>query len=201
MKFWAHCNSVRSLISKAKSSFLSNLVTESSANPRTLWKTFNTILHRNPSSSLPKSPDASSLANTFLDFSKDKIERICKKFLPSDFPDPFLLFFLEESDVFKINLDDDDFKMRCYLCCLFQAWLEDHHRKFGHFIDNAWVNPDGRKTYETKCPATGSHHLIFWHFIINFHSLSFLHLVHGPVLTTRIKKYCQCVYCFKLGTH
>jgi aldehyde dehydrogenase (NAD+) len=37
-----------------------------------------------------------------------------------------------------------------------QAWLEDHHRKFGHFIDNAWVNPDGRKTYETKCPATGS---------------------------------------------
>ena len=38
-KFRAQCNSVRSLISKAKSSFLSNLVTESSTNPRTLWKT------------------------------------------------------------------------------------------------------------------------------------------------------------------
>ena len=36
------------------------LVTESSAHPRTLWKTLNTILHRNPSNSLPESPDASS---------------------------------------------------------------------------------------------------------------------------------------------
>ena len=90
MKFRAQCNSVRSLISKAKSSFLSNLVTESSANPRTLWKTLNTILHRNPSNSLPESPDASSLANTFLDFFKDKIDRIRTKFLPSHSPDPFL---------------------------------------------------------------------------------------------------------------
>ena len=89
-KFRAQCNSVRSLISKAKSSFLSNLVTESSANPRTLWKTLNTILHRNPSNSLPESPDASSLANTFLDFFKDKIDRIRTKFSPSHSPDPFL---------------------------------------------------------------------------------------------------------------
>ena len=89
-KFRAQCNSVRSLISKAKSSFLSNLVTESTANPRTLWKTLNTILHRNPSNSLPESPDASSLANTFLDFFKDKIDRIRTKFLPSRSPDPFL---------------------------------------------------------------------------------------------------------------
>ena len=36
------------------------------------------------------SPDASSLANTFLDFFKDKIERIRTKFVPSDSPDPFL---------------------------------------------------------------------------------------------------------------
>ena len=90
MKFRAQCNSVRSLISKAKSSFLSNLVTESSANPRTLWKTLNTILHRNPSNSLPESPDASSLANTYLDFFKDKIDRIRTKFLPSHSHDPFL---------------------------------------------------------------------------------------------------------------
>ena len=66
MKFRAQRNSVRSLISKAKSSFLSNLVTESSANPHTLWKTLNTILHRNPSNSLPESPDASFLANTMI---------------------------------------------------------------------------------------------------------------------------------------
>ena len=75
---------------KPSPSFLSNLITESSDNPRTLWKTLNTILHRNPSNSLPESPDASSLANTFLDFFKDKIERIRAKFVPSDSPDPFL---------------------------------------------------------------------------------------------------------------
>ena len=90
MKFRAQCNSVRSLMSKAKPSLLFNLVTESSANPRTLWKTLNTILHRNPSNSLPESPDASSLANTFLDFFKDKTDRIRIKCLPSHSPDPFL---------------------------------------------------------------------------------------------------------------
>ena len=50
----------------------------------------NNIFLQNLSNSLPESPDASSLANTFLDFFKDKIERIRTKFLPSDSPDPFL---------------------------------------------------------------------------------------------------------------
>ena len=36
-----------------------------------------------------------------------------------------------------------------------QAWLDDHGRKFGHFINNEWVLPDGRKSYTTKCPADG----------------------------------------------
>lgn len=37
-----------------------------------------------------------------------------------------------------------------------QNWLEDHNRKFGLFINNEWVHPEGRKTYETKSPATGA---------------------------------------------
>ncbi|XP_060561451.1 LOW QUALITY PROTEIN: aldehyde dehydrogenase family 16 member A1-like [Ruditapes philippinarum] len=36
-----------------------------------------------------------------------------------------------------------------------QAWLDDHERSFGHFIDGKWVKPEGRKTYQTKNPATG----------------------------------------------
>ena len=36
------------------------------------------------------------------------------------------------------------------------SWLEDHNRNFGHFINNQWVHPEGRKSYETKSPATGS---------------------------------------------
>ena len=43
-----------------------------------------------PCTSSSESPDASSLANTFLDFFKDKIDRIRTKFLPSHSPDPFL---------------------------------------------------------------------------------------------------------------
>ena len=80
MKFRAQCNSVRSLISKAKSSFLSNLVTESSANPRTLWKTLNTILHRNPSNSLPESPVYHPLPTHSLTFSKTKLNASAPNF-------------------------------------------------------------------------------------------------------------------------
>ena len=37
-----------------------------------------------------------------------------------------------------------------------KAWLNDHDKgEFGLFIDGKWVKPDGRKTYQTKNPATG----------------------------------------------
>ncbi|XP_072045123.1 aldehyde dehydrogenase family 16 member A1-like [Amphiura filiformis] len=36
-----------------------------------------------------------------------------------------------------------------------QAWLESHNRKLGHFINNKWVHPEGRKVYVTKAPSTG----------------------------------------------
>ena len=37
----------------------------------------------------------------------------------------------------------------------FQAWLEDHGRDFGHFINNKWVKPENRKKYENKNPSNG----------------------------------------------
>ncbi|KAL5009729.1 hypothetical protein ScPMuIL_012034 [Solemya velum] len=36
-----------------------------------------------------------------------------------------------------------------------KAWLDSHDRNFGHFIDGKWVKPEGRKTYQSKSPATG----------------------------------------------
>ena len=102
-KFRAQCNFVRSLISKAKSNFLTNLVTESSSNPRTLWKTLNSILHRNPSNSSPDTPDTQSLANSFLQFFNDKIERIRSKFSPSDSPDPFLFPIIPPPNLSNFN--------------------------------------------------------------------------------------------------
>ena len=49
---------------------------------------FNTP--RNPSNSSPDTPDKHSLANSFLQFLDEKIERICSKFSSSDSPDPHL---------------------------------------------------------------------------------------------------------------
>ena len=102
-KFRAQCNFVRSLISKAKSNFLTNLLTESSSNPHTLWKTLNTILHHNPSKSSPDTPDTQSHANSFLQFFSDKIDRICSKFSLSDSPDPFLFPIISPPNLSNFN--------------------------------------------------------------------------------------------------
>ena len=86
----SQCNVVRKLISRAKASFLLNLVLENSSNPRSLWKTLNSILHRNPPDALPNNTDTTSLANAFLDCFTTKIERIRIKFPPTTEPDPFI---------------------------------------------------------------------------------------------------------------
>ena len=36
-----------------------------------------------------------------------------------------------------------------------QAWLDDHKRRFGHFIGNQWVQPEGRQVYKSYNPSTG----------------------------------------------
>ena len=36
-----------------------------------------------------------------------------------------------------------------------QKWLEEHDRNFGHFVNNQWVKPADRKTYQTFSPADG----------------------------------------------
>ena len=33
--------------------------------------------------------------------------------------------------------------------------MDSHDGKLGHFINNKWVKPEGRKVYATKSPATG----------------------------------------------
>lgn len=36
-----------------------------------------------------------------------------------------------------------------------EAWMDDHNREFGHFINNEWYKPKDRKYYETSEAATG----------------------------------------------
>ena len=87
--FRSQCRIVRRVITKAKSIFLSNLVSESASNPRSLWKSLNSILHRNQMNSLPDEPNTLTLANAFLEFFTDKIERIRASFTAPTSPDPF----------------------------------------------------------------------------------------------------------------
>ena len=35
------------------------------------------------------------------------------------------------------------------------AWLEEHGRKFGLFINNKWVAPEGAKYYQSFDPSNG----------------------------------------------
>ena len=36
-----------------------------------------------------------------------------------------------------------------------KAWLDEHGRKFGLFINNEWVTPKGAKFYPSYDPANG----------------------------------------------
>jgi len=81
----------RKLVSSAKSSYLSNLITESSASPKTLWLALNKLLHREK---LHLSPtlclSAHDLASKFLTFFADKISGIRLKLFSSFALDKFL---------------------------------------------------------------------------------------------------------------
>lgn len=35
------------------------------------------------------------------------------------------------------------------------AWMAEHDKNFGHFVNGEWYKPEGRKTYETCAPSTG----------------------------------------------
>ncbi len=36
-----------------------------------------------------------------------------------------------------------------------QNWLADHDRAFGHFVNNEWIKPEGKKTIASVNPANG----------------------------------------------
>ena len=42
------------------------------------------------------------------------------------------------------------------------AWLDEHGRDFGHFVNGKWVKPEGRKVYETRNPATGKVYVLMF---------------------------------------
>ena len=68
-----HCNR---LMSKAKAAYYDGIVSENSADQRSMWQAFNQILHRKPPGHLPDCPSISRLATMFGTFFIDKITAI-----------------------------------------------------------------------------------------------------------------------------
>jgi hypothetical protein len=62
----------------AKRLYHSNLITANQSNPRKLWQTINSILHRNPPKPVPSNPsaDPSATAQSFSSFFSDKIAKL-----------------------------------------------------------------------------------------------------------------------------
>ena len=90
---------IRYLISKAKSNFHTNLA----SNPRTIWKTLNSILHRNPPNS--DTPDTYRLPILPFNFSMTRLNAsvLVTTFSPSDSPDHFL-FLTTPLQIYQIPI-------------------------------------------------------------------------------------------------
>ena len=63
-------------MSKTKNEYYTNMVSASQGDPRKLWSTMNKILHRTKVPSLPDHDNISSLAKSFGNYFKEKIEKI-----------------------------------------------------------------------------------------------------------------------------
>ena len=63
-------------IIKAKKVYHASLIAANKLQPKRLWQTVNTILHRKPSNILPSSPPTFSLADKFASFFTEKITKL-----------------------------------------------------------------------------------------------------------------------------
>ena len=72
----AASNSYHNAILAAKKLYHTQLITANSSNPRQLWKTINTLLHRSAIPSLPNLTSTSSIAQQFTIFFSDKVTKL-----------------------------------------------------------------------------------------------------------------------------
>ena len=79
-RYKQQCRLCNSMMTKAKSKYLADVIAENSDNPRRLWNSINNILHRIPPPALPEFTSVKSLCNHFSRYFVDKIETIRYKF-------------------------------------------------------------------------------------------------------------------------
>ena len=75
------CHLCNRMMTKAKSKYSADIISENSANPRRLWNLINNILYRIPPPALPQFTSVKSLCDHFSKYFVDKIETIHSKFL------------------------------------------------------------------------------------------------------------------------
>ena len=68
------------MMTKAKSKYLADVISENSDNPRRLWSSINSILHRIPPPALPEFTSVKSLCDHFSKYFVEKIETTRSKF-------------------------------------------------------------------------------------------------------------------------
>ena len=74
------CHLCNKMMTKVKSKYLADVISENSGNPRRLWNTINNILHRIPPPALPDITSVKSLCDHFSRYFVDKIETTRSKF-------------------------------------------------------------------------------------------------------------------------
>ena len=80
------------MMSKAKSDYCTNFISVNSENPCQMWKSVNTILHRQKLKALPEHSSLDTLCSSFSKYFTDKIAHIRSNFVindnDNDFPEP-----------------------------------------------------------------------------------------------------------------
>ena len=74
------CHLCDRMMTKAKSKYLADVISENSDNPRRLWNSINNILHRIPPPALPEFTSVKTLCDHFSRYFVDKTETIRSKF-------------------------------------------------------------------------------------------------------------------------
>ena len=80
VRYKAQCHLCNRMMTKAKSQYFSEIISENADNPRRLWNSINNILHRIPPPALPEFTSVKSLCDHFSKFFVTKIETIRSNF-------------------------------------------------------------------------------------------------------------------------
>src|SRR3989442_10863261 len=88
--FKSQAKLVATLISSSKRTYFKDLILQTPKQPKKLWSTLQSLLSLKTPTTLPTSISTSCLAQSFLDFFKEKIARLSSSLTPNSTSSPHL---------------------------------------------------------------------------------------------------------------